>query len=129
MSPWAVTVTTPNSLVPLTPIVTLFLVLSPPLTPNMTDGADEAEAPRLPALWSSTINFSHLPPELRLKIWSCAVEPRIILLNDLTQSLRSYPLPIVTQLNAEARTECRRGYELVGRGSYVHFSRDILVCD
>ncbi|KAL6858096.1 hypothetical protein ACO1O0_005548 [Amphichorda felina] len=93
----------------------------------MTEAADGA--PLLPASPLSALRFSHLPPELRLKIWSCAVEPRIVLLNDLIHSLRSYPLPIVTQLNAEARSESRRGYSLVGRGSYVHFSRDILVCD
>ncbi|KFH46987.1 hypothetical protein ACRE_021530 [Hapsidospora chrysogenum ATCC 11550] len=90
-------------------------------------GGQAAPPPR--ALTPSTINLNRLPPELRLKIWSCAVEPRIVLFNDLIQNLKSYPLPIVTQLNAEARSETRRGYELVGRGSYFHFSRDILLCD
>lgn len=73
--------------------------------------------------------FAELPTELRLKIWSCAVEPRVVVLDDLVQHNKSYPLPSVTQLNTEARTEARQGYESVGRGSYFHFSRDILVCD
>ncbi|QPG96244.1 hypothetical protein C2857_003634 [Epichloe festucae Fl1] len=73
--------------------------------------------------------FAELPAELRLKIWSCAVEPRVIILDDLVQQEKSYPLPPVTQLNAEARAETRQGYEAVGRGSCFHFSRDILVCD
>lgn len=115
----------PSYSISLTPIVVL--ILSTHLNPNMTDAVDEA--PLLPTLPPPTINFNCLPPELRLKIWACAVEPRIVLLNDLIYNLKSYPLPIVTQLNAEARSESRRGYEQVGRGSYVHFSRDILVCD
>lgn len=73
--------------------------------------------------------FAELPTELRLKIWSCAVEPRVVVLDDLVQHNKSYPLPSVTQLNSEARTETRQGYESVGRGSCFHFSRDILVCD
>lgn len=50
-------------------------------------------------------------------------------MDDLVQKTRSYPLPVVTQLNLEARMESREGYETVGRGSHIHFSRDILVCD
>ncbi|KAM4065243.1 hypothetical protein HRG_004429 [Hirsutella rhossiliensis] len=73
--------------------------------------------------------FALLPAELRLKIWSCAVEARVAILDDLVQKTRSYPIPPVTQLNVEARTESRRGYEAVGRGSHLHFSRDIVVCD
>ncbi|OAA47000.1 hypothetical protein NOR_02636 [Metarhizium rileyi] len=73
--------------------------------------------------------FAQLPAELRLKIWSCAVEPRVVILDDLVQQKQAYPLPPVTQLNSEARTETRQGYEPVGRGSCLHFSRDILVCD
>ncbi|KAG5926342.1 hypothetical protein E4U42_003407 [Claviceps africana] len=73
--------------------------------------------------------FADLPAEVRLKIWSCAVEPRVVILDDLTQRQKSYPLPSVTQLNAEARAATRRGYEAVGPGSCFHFSRDILVCD
>lgn len=73
--------------------------------------------------------FAMLPAELRLKIWSCAVEARVAILDDLVQKTRSYPIPPVTQLNAEARSESRRGYEAVGRGSHLHFSRDIVVCD
>ncbi|KAG6003336.1 hypothetical protein E4U21_002113 [Claviceps maximensis] len=73
--------------------------------------------------------FADLPEELRLRIWSCAVEPRVVILNDLVEQEKSYPLPSVTQLNAAARAETRQGYEAVGRGSYFHFSRDILVCD
>ncbi|OAQ67071.1 hypothetical protein VFPPC_14425 [Pochonia chlamydosporia 170] len=74
-------------------------------------------------------NFAELPTELRLKIWSCAVEPRVLILDDLVQQKEAYPLPSVTQLNVEARAETRHGYESVGRGSCFHFSRDILVCD
>ncbi|PNY20563.1 Uncharacterized protein TCAP_07365 [Tolypocladium capitatum] len=73
--------------------------------------------------------FTLLPAELRLKIWACAVEPRVIILDDLVQTTRSYPMPPVTQLNAEARSESRQGYEAAGRGSHLHFARDILVCD
>lgn len=73
--------------------------------------------------------FTDLPSEMRHKIWSCAVEPRVVILDDLFQQEKSYPLPSVTQLNAEARAESRQGYEAVGRGSFFHFSRDILVCD
>ncbi|KAK2597306.1 hypothetical protein QQS21_006080 [Conoideocrella luteorostrata] len=84
------------------------------------------------ALWRQDrkkTTFAELPPELRLKIWSCAVEPRVVVLDDLIQQKGPYPLPTVTQLNAEARTETRQGYEPVGNGSCFHFSRDILVCD
>ncbi|PHH65232.1 hypothetical protein CDD81_3091 [Ophiocordyceps australis] len=73
--------------------------------------------------------LAHLPAELRLKIWSCAVEPRIVILDDLVYKQRSYPIPPVTQLNAEARSESRHGYEAVIGGSYLNFSRDIVVCD
>lgn len=73
--------------------------------------------------------FNHLPAELRLKVWSCSVEPRIIILEDLMGKDRSYPIPAVTQLNHESRTESRCGYEAVGKGSYVHFARDVIVCD
>lgn len=78
---------------------------------------------------SPVCSFTDLPPELRLGIWSCAVEPRIVIFNDLIKKLRAYPIPSVTQLNAEARIEYRQGYEPVGRGSYLNFSHDILVCD
>ncbi|PWI70112.1 hypothetical protein PCL_00256 [Purpureocillium lilacinum] len=73
--------------------------------------------------------FALLPAELRLKIWACAAEPRVVILDDLVHRERAYPLPAVTQLNAESRAESRRGYEPAGRGSYVDFSRDIVVCD
>ncbi|KAF4986965.1 hypothetical protein FDECE_15671 [Fusarium decemcellulare] len=78
---------------------------------------------------SQTTTFASLPAELRLKIWSRANEPRIVLYGDLAQKSRAYPLPSVTQLNAEAREETRLGYDPVGHGSYFDFSRDILVCD
>ncbi|GAO19393.1 uncharacterized protein UV8b_02136 [Ustilaginoidea virens] len=84
------------------------------------------------ALWRPDrrrTTFAELPAELRLKIWSCAVEPRVVILDDLVQQEKSYPLPSVTQLNAESRTETRQGYEPAGRGSCFDFSRDILVCD
>ncbi|KAF4332128.1 hypothetical protein FBEOM_14085 [Fusarium beomiforme] len=74
-------------------------------------------------------DFGSLPPELRLKIWSRANEPRIVLYGDLVQKSCSYPLPTVTQLNVEARDETRLGYEPIGNGSYFDFSRDILLCD
>ncbi|TQV93346.1 hypothetical protein V2A60_010229 [Cordyceps javanica] len=72
--------------------------------------------------------FSH---ELRLKIWQCAAEPRVIILDDLLRRPEAYPLPSVTQINREARLESRKGYEAVGPGqsSHVHFGRDIFVCD
>ncbi|RSM03160.1 hypothetical protein CEP52_007503 [Fusarium oligoseptatum] len=78
---------------------------------------------------SPVASFGSLPTELRLKIWSRANEPRIVLYGDLVQKDGSYPLPTVTQLNAEARDETRLGYEPIGHGSYFDFSRDILVCD
>lgn len=78
---------------------------------------------------SATTDFNSLPTELRLKIWSRASEPRIVLYGDLVQKSRSYPLPTVTQLTAEARDETRVGYEPIGNGSYFDFSRDILLCD
>ena len=73
--------------------------------------------------------FTLLPAELRVKIWNCSVEPRIVILDDLVHKLRAYPLPSVTQLNVEARLESRAGYEATGRGSHFDFSQDILVCD
>lgn len=78
---------------------------------------------------SSKTSFTSLPPELRLKIWSRANEPRIVLYGDLVQGNGSCPLPTVTQINAEARDETRLGYEPIGRGSFLDFSKDILVCD
>ena len=74
-------------------------------------------------------HFRYLPAELRLKIWTCAVEPQVVILDDVFQKSRSYPLPTATQLNFEARTLSRQGYESIGRGSYFNFARDILVCD
>ncbi len=74
-------------------------------------------------------SFNHLPAELRLKIWSCSAEPRVIILEDLMRNPGAYPVPSVTQLNHESRSESRGGYEVVGKGSYVHFARDIIVCD
>ncbi|KAK5991050.1 hypothetical protein PT974_09326 [Cladobotryum mycophilum] len=97
--------------------------------PSPSKSEDEPRA-RCPADQSPTVSgFNHLPAELRLKIWSCAVEPRIVILDDLVQKPKAYPIPVVTQLNAEARIETRDGYEPVGRGSHIDFSRDILVCD
>lgn len=74
-------------------------------------------------------SFAKLPTELRLKIWACAVEPRVVILDDLSEQAKSYPLPVVTQLNSEARREAREGYERAGKESYCHFVQDILVCD
>ncbi|KAM0356138.1 hypothetical protein ACHAPU_000533 [Fusarium lateritium] len=95
--------------------------LSPPYGP-------EAASSSVASTTSKT-EFASLPPELRLKIWSEASEPRIVLYGDLVQSNQSCPLPAVTQLNAEARAETRQCYEPIGRGSYLDFSSDILVCD
>lgn len=78
---------------------------------------------------SSNTSFGLLPPEIRLKIWACAVEPRFIPLVDLVEDPESYTLPAVGQLNAEARTESRHGYEHIGNGSYYHFGKDFLVWD
>ncbi|KFA62291.1 hypothetical protein S40285_06536 [Stachybotrys chlorohalonatus IBT 40285] len=78
---------------------------------------------------SAISKFTQLPAELRLRIWSCAVEPQIVILDDLVHKLRAYPLHSATQLNSESRLESRQGYEPVGQGSYFNFSRDILVCD
>ncbi|OAQ96134.1 hypothetical protein LLEC1_01043 [Akanthomyces lecanii] len=76
-------------------------------------------------------SFQRLPAELRLKIWWCATEPRVIILDDLLRRPQAYPLPSVAQVNREARLESRKGYEAVGPGqsSHVHFGRDIFVCD
>lgn len=75
--------------------------------------------------------FQRLPAELRLKIWWCATEPRVVVLDDLLRWPQAYPLPAVAQVNREARLESRKGYEAVGPGqsSHVHFGRDIFVCD
>ncbi|ODA83301.1 hypothetical protein RJ55_01814 [Drechmeria coniospora] len=82
-----------------------------------------------PTTASPHFPLPQLPCEIRLKIWSCAVEPRVVILDDLVQVAGSYPIPPVTQLNAESRAESRSGYEAIGRGSHLHFARDILVCD
>lgn len=76
-------------------------------------------------------SFSRLPVELRLKIWVCAAEPRVVILDDLIHIPKAYPLPSVAQVNREARFESREGYEATGprRSSHVHFGRDIFVCD
>ncbi|KAJ2979616.1 hypothetical protein NQ176_g3141 [Zarea fungicola] len=76
-------------------------------------------------------SFSRLPVELRLKIWFCAAEPRVIIIDDLIHIPKAYPLPSVAQVNREARFESRDGYEATGprRSSHVHFGRDIFVCD
>ncbi|KOS21156.1 hypothetical protein ESCO_004191 [Escovopsis weberi] len=99
------------------------LPLHSTLTKADVDGKTLAVGP------ATLSRFRRLPAELRLKVWSYAAEPRIVILDDLVQKPRSYPLPIVTQLNAESRVETREGYESVGRGSHINFSRDILVCD
>ncbi|KAH6973506.1 hypothetical protein AUP68_06876 [Ilyonectria robusta] len=96
-----------------------------PIHPTLPCGTEGPEDDRS----SSMASFGSLPTELRLKIWSRAVEPRVVLFGDLVQNHRSYPLPSVTQLNIEARTETRQGYEPIGFGSYFDFDRDILVCD
>ncbi|ATY59884.1 hypothetical protein A9K55_005597 [Cordyceps militaris] len=76
-------------------------------------------------------SFRRLPTELRLKIWRCATEPRVVILDDLLRKPEAYPLPSVAQVNREARLESRNGYEAVGpwQSSHVHFGRDIFVCD
>lgn len=97
--------------------------------PGPAPGPTPGPAPGPGPAPASVISIHRLPPELRLKIWSFVTEPRVVLLGDLIQNPRSYPLPVVAQINAETRAETRRGYEPAGRGSYLHFSRDILVCD
>jgi hypothetical protein len=93
------------------------------------DGVEDAVRKLLDRQFDSQFPLGLLPTELRLKIWTCATEPRIVLLGDLIRTPRSYALPSVVQLNFESRYETRQGYEPAGRGSYLHFSRDILVCD
>lgn len=78
---------------------------------------------------SPASNFGLLPPELRLNIWSHAIVPRIVILDDLVQKQKSYPMPPVVQVNAEAWVEHHRRYARIARGSFIDFSRDILVCD
>lgn len=56
------------------------------------------------------------------------VETRIIILDDLVLYSKTQPLPVVTQLNFESRAESRHEYESIGRGSYLNFAKDILVC-
>jgi hypothetical protein len=97
---------------------------SRPSSPFSEDEVDSAASSCL-----IECNFNNLPTELRLKIWSCAVEPRVIILDDLMNKQQSYPLPSVAQINSESRIESRGGYEAVTQGSHVHFARDILVCD
>ncbi|KAG9254241.1 uncharacterized protein F5Z01DRAFT_122709 [Emericellopsis atlantica] len=91
-------------------------------TAPTSTAAPSISSPRLPP-------FTYLPPELRLRIYNCAIEPRLLLLNDLVDVECAHPLPAVTQVNSEARIEARGGYERVGKGSYFNFARDILVCD
>ncbi|KAJ6780267.1 hypothetical protein PWT90_04240 [Aphanocladium album] len=76
-------------------------------------------------------NFRRLPAELRVRIWCCAVQPRVVILEDLIHRPGAYPLPSVAQVNREARQESLEGYEAVGprNSSHVHFARDIFVCD
>ncbi|UNI24044.1 hypothetical protein JDV02_009823 [Purpureocillium takamizusanense] len=107
---------------PLTPTVTTTTTTTTRL-PGRTAKAEPASEPELHS------KFALLPAELRLKIWACATEPRVVILDDLVHRAGAYPLPAVTQLNAEARAESRHGYEPAGRGSHVDFSRDIIVCD
>ncbi|KAF4964656.1 hypothetical protein FSARC_7452 [Fusarium sarcochroum] len=97
------------------------------MSPSSSYDSETMPSSTLPT--SSITDFASLPAELRLKIWSQANEPRVVLYGDLVQKSRSYPLPTVTQLNAESRDETRLGYEPIGHGSYFDFSRDILVCD
>lgn len=96
-----------------------------PIPPVIDHSAEDSSTSQL----SSSTSVDAIPSELWLNIWSSTVEPRIVLFNDLASTHRSYPLPGVTQVNVEARNETRQGYEPVGRGSYFHFGRDILVCD
>ncbi|KAI5464078.1 hypothetical protein BGZ63DRAFT_143800 [Mariannaea sp. PMI_226] len=98
-------------------------MISIPFLPNHADNNHSSSCA------STMTNFNSLPTELRLKIWSRAVEPRVVLFGDLVQSHGAYSLPSVTQLNVEARAETRQGYEPIGHGSFFDFDRDILVCD
>ncbi|KAH0425724.1 hypothetical protein CcaCcLH18_10769 [Colletotrichum camelliae] len=67
--------------------------------------------------------FSRLPPELRLKIWNLALEPR-------TLTATHAPNPTLLSVNREARHEALRRYNLVrlntwgDRRIYIDFQRD-----
>ncbi|KAJ3495724.1 hypothetical protein NLG97_g3191 [Lecanicillium saksenae] len=100
---------------------------SPGASASHTEASQTAPACNL----SFAQNFKRLPVELRLKIWWCATEPRVVILDDLIHRPEAYPLPTVAQVNREARLESRKGYEAVGprKSSHVHFARDIFVCD
>ncbi|OAA72107.1 hypothetical protein ISF_01180 [Cordyceps fumosorosea ARSEF 2679] len=106
-------------------------IVSPALT-AATIGCDTSSK-EAPIAWKSSVarNFKRLPAELRLKIWRCAAEPRVVILDDVLRRPKAYPLPSVAQVSREARHESRDGYEAVGpcRSSHVHFGRDIFVCD
>lgn len=52
-----------------------------------------------------------------------------MLLEDLVTKPKAYPLPTVAALNVESRHETRTGYQRAGLGSYINFSKDLLVCD
>lgn len=108
------------------------------LVPSASSGAspgalESSNTSRPPSMPTSELarGFQRLPAELRLKIWWCATEPRVVILDDLLRWPRAYSLPAVAQVNREARLESRKGYEAVGPGqsSHVHFGRDIFVCD
>lgn len=79
--------------------------------------------------------FQHLPTELRLKIWSLMMEPRVVLISYNPATKRcdsSTPIPPVLHVNTEARYEALRFYRPLFKthhsGAYVLFSpkRDTL---
>lgn len=97
--------------------------------PHLTIREHDSSPQIINSQTSASGSLGQLPPELRSKVWQCAVEPRVILLGDLIKTPKSYPLPLASALNAESRHETRKGYQRAGLGSYVNFSKDIVVCD
>lgn len=97
-------------------------------TPHST-GRGQMPPLRINSQTPASTSLRRLPPELRSKVWQCAIEPRIVLLEDLVTKPKAYPLPTVAALNVESRHETRTGYQRAGLGSYINFSKDLLVCD
>lgn len=84
----------------------------------------------------SFIHFSELPMEIRLRIWSLAldaVEPRIVRANSLKpiEHSGSKNNPSLLFVNRESRKETLRRYELSSRmdWTYIDFARDTLFAD
>ncbi|KAK0387844.1 hypothetical protein NLU13_4089 [Sarocladium strictum] len=79
---------------------------------------------------ASPVQFDkRLPPEIRLQIWHCSLQPELIFIHDVLQRPQNFILPTVTQINRESRHECKSVFDRVGQGPYFQFPRDIFVCD